>query len=200
MATAKKVQEPTTGLTLAQIARDKQTLEEWTLENEGEITPELEALIGDNDLAAEKKITAIAFIIDTETARADAKKAVGTKLVAAAKAITNRMEWLKNGYLAHYLDQLGKKVGDKIEGAEADVRIQLNNPRLDPPTPEPDDELAVAVYSFECEALFRAGFPYAQQVVTYKLDRNALLAAAKLDASILPPGMKIVRDESVRIV
>lgn len=195
MAT-KKPQEPTTGLTLAQIARDKQTLEEWLLENEGEVTPELEALIGDNDLAAEKKITGIAYVIDTELARAEAKKAVGTKLVKAAQSIVNRMDWLKNGYLAHYLDQLGKKPGDKIEGVEADVRIQLNNPRLDPP----NDEEHEAYWEAVSAKLFRAGSPYVEQVVTHRLDRNAFLAAAKLDASILPEGVTIVRDESVRIV
>ncbi|MEP6990084.1 MAG: siphovirus Gp157 family protein [bacterium] len=195
----KKPQEPTTGLTLAQLSRDRMTLDEWIVENEGEETPELQELLLDNDMAVDRKITAIAYVIDTELARAEAKKAVGTKLVNAAKAIVNRMDWLKNGYLASYMAQLGKKPGDKIEGIEADVRIQLNNPRLDPPMPEADDEVALAAYNDGCERLFRAGNPFAEQVITYKLDRNALLAAAKLDPSILPMGMTIVRDESVRI-
>lgn len=191
MATAKAPQ-PVTGKTLREIAEERQVLDSWLLEQEGELSPDIESLLTDHEGDVTAKVEAVARYIVTEDQRAESIKAEVARLSRRMAAITNRNEWLRR-YLAAQLDTLGFKPGDAVKGTLVTVRVQLNNPRLDGEEPDTDTLITWAM----------AGAPLAKYIrftpEQYALDRNALLADAKLEPALLPGAMRIVRDASVRI-
>lgn len=90
------------------------------------------------------------------------------------------------------MHRLNFKVGDSLKGTLSTIGLQLNNPRLDGEGPTEDTLVNWAID------------PAREQFVrytpeSYALDRNALLVAGKLDPTVLPKGMTIVRDESARV-
>lgn len=180
-----------TGKTLDEIAQDRQTLDEFLLENEGELSPEIEELLRDNDMEAKVKIARVAQYIEIETAFAEGIRQRAVALSKRAGAIVSRVDWYKNAYIARSLSTLGLTLaGDRIDAAEAVVRVQLNNPRLDG---EIDDDTAFEMFKGARTE------KYVKRTVTYTVDRNALLRDGALDATLLPEGVTIVRDASVRI-
>jgi hypothetical protein len=182
---------PTTGKTLREIVGERQVLDEWLLEQEGELTPELDSLMRDQEADEKTKIEAVGYYIATEEEEIETIKRQVARLEARRRAKENRIDWLKNRYLAEMLMKLGFKTGDAVKGALATVRIQLNNPRLDGEVPE---ALLTDWMIDEQRAKFVRYIPE-----QYELDKVAFLTAAKLDESLLPEGVKIVRDESVRV-
>lgn len=179
----------TTGRTLRQIVEDRQQLDAWLLEQDGELTPELDSLLRDQEADEKKKIEAVGFYIATEEEEIEALKRTIDRLTARRKAKENRIDWLKNRYLAEMLLKLGYKVGDAVKGALATVRIQLNNPRLDG---VPEDQAVLELWSAR-------GVEWVHEKVEYVFDKKAALEAGKLDPKYLPEGVTIVRDESVRV-
>lgn len=189
MARVETKRPAVTGKTLADIARDKQALEEWLVENEGELTPELEALLTDHETERAAKIERIGYIISEEEAQIEAIKVQLARLTDRKRAAEGRIAWLKDGYLARLMQEMGMEPGDKVKGALSTVALQLNNPRLDGEFTE-----AEVFDLYEYDATLVKFVP--QQYVP---DKVAILAAAKLDPSILPEGVKVVRDISVRV-
>lgn len=184
-----KERPPTTGKTLREIVEERQVLAAWLLEQEGELTPDLDELLRDQDADEKKKIEAVGFYIATEEEEVEAIKRQIARLVARRQAKENRIDWLKNRYLAEMLLKLGYKVGDAVKGALATVRIQLNNPRLDG---VPEDQAVL-------EAWEKKGVEWVKQKIEYVFDKKGALETGRLDPSYLPEGVTIVRDESVRV-
>lgn len=191
MATRTKTYEPTTGRTLREIVDERQVLDDWLLEQEGELTPELDALMRGHEIDTKRKIEAVGYYIAEEEEEIETIKRQVARLVARRQAKENRIDWLKNRYLAEMLMKLGYKTGDAVKGALATVRIQLNNPRLDGEVPE---ALLTDWMIDEQRSKFVKYVPE-----QYVLDKVSFLSAAKLDESLLPEGVRIVRDESVRV-
>jgi hypothetical protein len=191
-----KTYEPTTGKSLREIVEERQVLDVWLQEQDGELTPELDALMRDQDADEKRKIEAVGYYIAEEEEEIEAIKRQIARLVARRQAKENRIDWLKNRYLAEMLMKLGYRVGDAVKGALATVRIQLNNPRLG--GSEIDDNLAETMYNDPDLT------GYINRTVTYPVDRVALLSDAKVMPELKAAlsnryGVRIVRDESVRI-
>jgi hypothetical protein len=187
MARVEKAKQVVTGKSLADIAKDRQTLDEFVTEQEGELTPELVALFEDHEIERTVKVERIGYIITDEETQIEAIDAQMKRLAARKRAAEGRVEWLKYGYLAPLLMEMGMEPGDKVKGGLATVALQLNNPRLDGDLPE----------TFARE---HDGKPFVKYTpASWTVDRVALLTEAKLDESILPDGVKIVRDISVRV-
>jgi hypothetical protein len=199
-----KTYEPTTGKSLREIVEERQVLDLWLFEQEGELTPELDALMRDQEADEKKKIEAVGYYIATEEEEIEAIKRQIARLAARRQAKENRIDWLKNRYLAEMLMKLGYKVGDAVKGAFATVRIQLNNPRIDGAPENPrveakDDEQQVLA------RWFREGVPFMSVREVYLFDRKAALAelqsfpGSKEAIRLSTHDVKAVRDESVRV-
>lgn len=111
-------------------------IEEFITEHDGELTPEIEALMRDNDNATKEKVTSIAWFVKQEGAAIDAEKALLANLAKRVKARENRVLWMKSSYLMEQMQRLGLVVGDSIKGIGVTARFQLNNPKLDGEVPE----------------------------------------------------------------
>jgi hypothetical protein len=167
-------------------------IEQFIAEHEGEITPEIEMLMKDHEHATAEKVESIAWFIKTEKARLAGIDAMIADLTKRKQAINNRVNWLKDVYLLDQMHRLGKRAGDALKGTLSTIRLQLNNPRLDGDVPE--DVLIDWKLNPE-RAQFVRYIPE-----SYVLDRAKLLTAGKADPSVLPEGVTIERDESVRVV
>jgi hypothetical protein len=190
---AKTKERPvTTGKTLREIADEKQVLETWIAEQEGELTPELEALLADHEADATVKIEAMARYIGDEEGRIEVVERELARLTARKAAMENRIDRLKNHYIARELDRLGYGPGDAVRTALITVRVQLNNPKLI--GDEPNEATLITWAMNDRLAKYVRFTPE-----TYALDRVTLLTDAKITPALLPGTMKIVRDESVRI-
>jgi hypothetical protein len=183
MATVKKAVPPVTGKTLADIAKDRQTLDEWLVEHEGELTPELESLLRSNEIELTEKIARLGYIISEEEIGVEAIEAQIKRLQARKQSAERRIDWLKNGYIAQQFLAMKMEPGDAVRSGLATVRLQLNNPRL-------DGDITVE----KVKPAYVRVIPEQREV-----DRVKLLADAKLDPTVLPEGVKVVRDISVRV-
>ncbi len=172
-----------TGKSLRDIAEERQTLNEFLTEMDGELTPEIEALFDDHEGDLASKVERIGFVIQQNSDLIAATGATIDRLIARNARRTKQNEWLKNSYLARLLAEMGMEPGDKVVGGTTTVRLQLNNPRL-------EGEVLPEKVSSE----YRRIVP--EEVV---VDRAALLRDAKLDASVLPEGVRVVQDISVRL-
>lgn len=188
-----KERPPTTGKTLREIAEERVVLDQWLLEQEGELTPELDALMRDHEGDAKAKIEAVGYYIAEEEEDIEKIKRQVARLEARRRAKENRIDWLKNRYLAEMLVKLGYGPGDAVKGALATVRIQLNNPRLDGEGPDVDTLIA-----WMGQPGFSKYVRYEPE--QYALDRKQLLSDASFNPDLLTvANLKIVRDESVRV-
>lgn len=105
-------------------------IEDFITEHEGELTPEIEALMRDNENATKEKITSIAWYVKQEGAAIEAEKNLIANLVKRVKARENRVLWMKASYLMEQMQRMGLVVGDSIKGIGVTARFQLNNPKL----------------------------------------------------------------------
>lgn len=182
------------GKTLRQLVDERDEIDVFLALNEGELTPETEHLLTENEEAIEKKVERTARYVgflagEAATIEEEIKRLKRRKAVREAEA-----DYLKNRVLADALLRLGK---DRIDTPVITVRKQLNNPKLDG-LPEEDDKL----HDFLADQWRNPKAPfcrYVSIVETFKLDKAKLLADAKAERVTLPEGISIVRDESVRI-
>lgn len=105
-------------------------IEQFIAEHEGELTPEIEALMRDHENATKEKVESIAWFVKTEKARITGIESMIVNLAARKKAIENRIDWLTKSYLMDQLHRLGLKPGEGIKGTLSTIRLQLNNPKL----------------------------------------------------------------------
>lgn len=179
------------GKTLRDLVDNRMSIEGMIADQDGELTPELEALIRDNDCSIEQKAARVAGYVRALEGDVDVIKIEMARLERRKKARERAVDYLKNSVLAEALLRLGRA---RIDTPTVTIAMQLNNPRLDG-IPEDDAGLA----EFAMRAYHHDGNPFAHRVEQYKIDKVGLLAAAKTDATLLPDGVSIVRDESVRI-
>lgn len=206
MARVEKAKQVATGKTLADITQDRQTLDEFVTEHEGELTPELLELFGDHEMERNAKIERVGYIITDEEGQIEVMDAQIARLKARKAAAEKRIEWLKNGYLASNLLAMGMEPGDKVKGALATVRLQLNNPRVD----GAPDNARIDADEAEQQKLaqwYREGVAFTAIKHVYVLDRKAVLAALQNDTGLgavqraewAERGVRVVRDISVRV-
>jgi hypothetical protein len=187
MASKTAVQSPTypVGKTLRQLIDERvNDIEALLSGSEGELTHEIEVLLDQNTAATERKVENVARVIFKLEAECKVIDEEIARLRGRMQSRLRQIDYLKNSALADALLRLEK---DRIDTPFVSVRMQLNNPRL-------NGTLDAAVLYHE--GVLR-GFIDIETV--YTIDKVRLLAAAKLDAALLPEGVTIVRDESVRI-
>lgn len=165
-------------------------IREFIAEHEGELTPEIEALLLDNENQTKEKVTSIGWFVKTETARIEAEKALIANLQKRVIATTNRVEWLKKSYLMEQMQRLGMNAGDSLKGAGVTVRFQYNNPKLDG---EVAEERVAALYIVPTAEPFVRHTPE-----SFALDKVKLLAALKAADAILTEYAAWSSDANVR--
>ncbi len=174
-------------MTLYQISDAREILETWLSETEGELTPELEAMLDELNGKADEKIERVALFIRETLANAEAIKTEEVRLNARRKAREKAAESLKE-YLHREMDRLGKT---KVQGLLATVAIQKNPPSV---TCALDDAmLRMAKESGSVLGEFVREVP-----ASYRIDRDAAMVAYKMGGQ-LPPEIVITAGSHVRI-
>lgn len=173
-----------TTMTLYEIADARDILEQWLIDSEGEVTPELEALLADLDGKADEKIERVALYIREQKAMATAAKEERDRLGAIATRRTKAADSLSD-YLHREMERLGKV---KVTGILATVAIQKN-----PPAVKGD------LSAEGLELIYRNGPAIVRHVPeSYVLDRKAALDAFKAGQP-LPGGLTVEQSSSIRI-
>jgi hypothetical protein len=175
---------------LYELSEARAILDAWLEESEGELTPEIEALLAELDVSADEKIERVALYIRERKAtaaavefEADRLKAIQKREERAAKSLTD--------YLTREMERLGK---DKVNGLLCTVAFQKNPP---------------AVQCLLSQEELRRHFigtitnsPVQQFVVeepaTYRVDAAAVKDAQKHGHPI-PPEISITQGKSLRI-
>jgi hypothetical protein len=122
-----------TVLKLYEFGGEYDALDELLAESEGELTPEIEALLADLDAQFDEKAERVALKIRGFLAEASAIKEEEARLAARRKARERSAESLKS-YLQRQLELLGR---EKVAGKLVTVALQKNPPRvLGEPTEE----------------------------------------------------------------
>lgn len=179
-------------ITLRDLVDARTDLDTFLLFHEGELSPSVEAMLKANVEATAEKVESIAWYVKTEKAKLAGIDAMIDDLKRRKRSIEERCTWLTGTYLREQMHRLGIMVGGSLRGTLSTVRLQLNNPRLEGPEPRERD-----LVEWKLDAVKHKYVRYHPE--RFELDRVALLADAKLDPSILPEGMAVVRDESVRL-
>lgn len=178
-----------TTTTLYELANARDILDQWLSESEGEVTPELEALLAELDADANAKIERVALYIREQKALAESAKIERDRLAGMASARLKAAESL-TGYLHREMDRLGK---DRVNGTLATVALQKNPPSVKGDLAQPD------LYDLY-ETWRRGEGPAFVKLVpeVYVLDKDAVKAAAKAGQPI-PPGLSVAQTVGVRI-
>lgn len=158
--------------------------DEWLDEAGGELTPELEALLGQAEGDFAEKIERVALKVRELEAEAEAIKAEEARLAARRKARETGAKSLK-AYAQRCLEDAGK---EKVNGLIVTVALQQNPPSV-AVSPEVDER-----------ELYEAGCPYVERVPErFVLDKRAVLDAYKQNPAALPNGVTVTRSTSLRI-
>lgn len=173
-------------VTLYELANARDILDEFLAESEGEVTPALEALLEELDGKAEDKIERVGLYIREQLATANAIDEEAKRLAARSAARKRAAEGLK-AYLKRQMERLDKT---KVDGLLCTVAIQKNSQPSVTSSCEPN-----ALYAID-EA---RPFVKRAEVVTYTIDREALLAAWKADPSSVPAAIVVEQGTHVRI-
>lgn len=181
----------TASVALYDLSNARAILDEWLNESEGEVTPELEALLAELDVKADEKIERVALYIRERLARAAAVKEEVQRIQAIQKREEKAAESLK-AYLHREMERLGK---DKVNGLLCTVALQKNPPAVG--TLLTDADLAVA-YREEDPALAGVGQFIVEIPTSYRLDKDAVKAAAK-NGDYIPPCITVSQGYSLRI-
>lgn len=178
-----------TTTTLYEIADARDILDLWLLESDGEVTPELEALLAEVDADANAKIERVALYIREQKALADAAKQERDRLAGIASARLKAAESLTS-YLHREMDRLGK---DRVNGVLATVALQKNPPSVKGELAQPD------LYDLY-ESWRRGDAPEFVKLIpeNYVLNKDAVKAAAKAGQPI-PAGLTVEQSVGVRI-
>jgi hypothetical protein len=115
-----------TSMTLYGLADTRELLDKALETTEGELTPELEAILDQWELDFDAKAERVALYALEELATAKAIKGEEERLAARRKALEGRADRLKT-YLEGQMARVGKR---KIEGTYATVAIQDNPPSV----------------------------------------------------------------------
>jgi hypothetical protein len=174
-----------TDMTLYQIADAREILDTWLLETEGEVTPELEALLAEIDGKADEKIERVALYIREQLALATAAKEEQTRIASVVSRRNKAAESLKL-YLHREMERLGK---DKVTGLLATIAIQKNPPSV---KGELSPETLKDAWQ-QGETAFVRHVPE-----SFALDRKAVVDAFKAGQPI-PDGLEVVHETSLRI-
>jgi hypothetical protein len=176
----------TASVKLYELSAARDILDGWLAESEGEVTPELEALLAELDANVDEKIERVALFVRERLATAAAVKEEVQRLQAIQKREEKAAESLK-GYLLREMQRLGKA---KVNGLLATVALQ-NNP------PSVKGELAPD-YLIEL-----IGVDETKAFVTYVPESFALNRRAVLDAhkagTPIPSGLTVEQGVSLRI-
>lgn len=167
-----------------ELAGEYRALDELLAETEGELTPEIEALLADLDGKADEKLERIALVVLRYKHEAEAIKAEEARIAARRKARERSAESLKD-YLARTMAQIGK---EKVTGLLATVAFQKNPPRV-----------VGDLTASELETLYIAGSDCVTFTpASYALNKRAVLDAHKAEQPI-PEGLLIEQSQSLRI-
>lgn len=175
-----------TSVALYALADARDILDEFLAETDGEVTPELQQLLDELAGASNEKIERVALYIREQLATAAAIEEEVKRLGARVAARKRAADGLK-AYLKSQMERLGTT---KVEGLLATIAIQKNGQPSVTTVLEP-----VALYAIE-EA---RPFVHRAEVVTYTLDRAALLAAWKADPSRVPAAIVVEQGSHLRI-
>lgn len=175
-----------TTTTLYDIADARNILDLWLMESEGEVTPELEALLAEVDADANAKIERVALYIREQKALADAAKQERDRLGGIASARLKAAESLTS-YLHREMDRLGK---DRVNGVLATIALQKNPPAV---IGDLSQEEMEALAETEHGVQFVTLVPSA-----YRLNKDVVKAAAKAGQPI-PAGLSVVQSVGLRI-
>lgn len=175
-----------TAVALYALADMRDALDALLAETEGEVTPALDALLEELDGKVEDKIERVGLYIREQLATATAIEEEVKRLGARVAAHKRAAEGLKE-YLKRQMERLDKK---KVDGLLCSVAIQKNSQ----PSVTTTLEFADLYAADETR-------PYVirAEVVQYKLDRDALLAAWKADANSVPAAIVVELGSHVRI-
>lgn len=111
------------GIKLYEFGPMRETLDQWLDEGEGELTPELEALLAEWNEKADEKIERVALYVRELLSKASAVKEEAQRLAAMQKRHEKAAESLK-GYLLRQMETLQKP---KVNGLLCTVAIQANS-------------------------------------------------------------------------
>lgn len=174
-----------TDVRLYELAEMRAVLEEWLAETEGEVTPELEALLDGLAGEVKEKVERVALYVREQLATAAAIDEEAKRLAARVAAKKRAAEGLK-GYLKSQMERLGL---GKVEGLLCTVAIQKNSAPAVRTILEAHELYAIA----EAQPFVKRA-----EIVTYTLDRDAVLAAWK-GSQPLPAAIAVDLGSHVRI-
>lgn len=169
---------------LYEIADSREILDHWLLETEGEVTPELEALLAELDAKADEKIERVALYVREQKSLAAAAKEERDRISGVVKRRETAAASLM-AYLQREMERLGKT---KVTGLLATIALQKNPPSV---KGELSDDL-LRTYA-QIDAPFVRHVPE-----SFALDRKAVLDLHK-NGQPIPDGLTIEQSESLRI-
>lgn len=174
---------------LYELSAARDILDTWLAESDGEVTPELDALLDELDGQTDEKIERVALYVRERLATAAAVKEERNRLDAIVKREEKAAESLK-GYLKTRMERLGKT---KVNGLLCTVAIQ-NNSVASVTTALESDDLRDH-YNSAGDPLL----PYILRTVTYSINRESVLAATKTGGTVVPPEIIVERGTHLRI-
>ncbi|HEX6464277.1 MAG TPA: siphovirus Gp157 family protein [Vicinamibacterales bacterium] len=164
-------------------------------ETEGELTPEIEAILDQLDGATKEKIERVALYVREQVATAKAIQEESDRLQARAAAKLKAADGLK-GYLKTQMERLGMT---KVEGLLATVAIQKNPPSVKCDVPLED------VFQILDDEDAADGMISRIEKVEFRLNRDPFLAAHKAgDTALLAHyertiGVRVEQGTSLRV-
>lgn len=176
---------------LYEITAARDVLDTWLAESDGELTPELEAMLDELDGQAEEKIERVALYIRERLANAEAVKVEAQRLAGIQKREEKAAESLM-GYLKAQMERLGKT---KVNGLLATIAIQ-NNSQPSMVHGLTSDDLALhfagKVENSKVEQFVR------EIPASYVIDRDAVLLAWKA-GDTMPAEISVQKGTHLRI-
>lgn len=175
---------------LYELARARDILDEWFVEHEGEVTPELAQMLEEIEGQVNEKIERVGLYIQEQYANATSLEnhpivLESKRLLARAAAFKKRGDGLKEHYLKPLMERLGK---DKVEGLTLTVALQKNS------VPTISCAVPSAVFDENQGDLFVERV----ETVEYRLRRDAIIGAWK-DKKPLPAGVFVELGRHVRL-
>lgn len=177
-----------TTIALYEISAMRDVLDLWLDEADGEMTPELEALLAELDAKADEKIERVALYVREQLSRAAQVKEEVQRLQTIQKRSERAAESLK-AYLHREMERLGKT---KVTGLLCTVAIQNNPPSV---KGELTQEALIEIHQVSY-ADPRCIVRYIPE--SYALDRKAVLDLHK-SGTPLPEGLSVEQGTSLRI-
>lgn len=174
--------------TLAERLAEKHELDALIEQQDGELTPEMEALWDASNEAVKDKVESWGLWITRQQNQADAIDAEIARLRKRRDVIDAACARSKTE-LQRQMEAAGL---DKVKGVLVTVAVQENNPSV---AGELD---RVALWKLYEAWRTEDAPPFAKHIDEYTLDKKAVLEAAKAGQPI-PEGLTVVRNRSLRI-